>query len=159
MQSKKQLFEVIESIAKLNSTAWDNQPGSYVDEEEAAYQIEEALEGFDDLGSLAFELNYRGIANPKELSRQIVDAATLDTGSSNLADVDRFDKALDAIYFAIGSMHKLGLLPRHMVEGLQVVHNANLQKVGVKDSAGKVTKPDNFQNPEPKLQAILDRRP
>ena len=73
-------------------------------------------------------------------------------------DVDRFDKALDAIFFAVGSMHKLGLLPEHIIEGLQVVHDANLAKSGEKDENGKVIKTNDFLEPEPKLQLIIDKR-
>jgi len=159
MQSKKQLFNLFEEIAKLNNDVWDNKRGTYNDEHEAAMAIEEALEGLDDLQYLADELHYRGEATPKELSRQIVDSATVDNGTSEIADVDRFDKSLDALYIVVGGMHKLGLTPHQMVEGLQVVHNANLQKAGKKDEHGKVVKPADFEPPEAKLQLILDQRP
>ena len=71
--------------------------------------------------------------------------------------VDQFDALLDTIYVAIGSLHKLGLTPAQMVDGLQVVQNANAQKSGSKNTDGKVTKPEGFVPPEVKLQAILDR--
>ena len=73
-------------------------------------------------------------------------------------DVDRFDKAIDAIYFAIGSMHKLGLSPYQIVEGIQIVHEANIAKSGEKDANGKVIKTNDFLEPEPRLQKILDNR-
>ena len=73
-------------------------------------------------------------------------------------DVDRFDKHIDGIYFAIGAMHKLGLSPKQIIEGLQVVHNGNLAKSGKKDENGKVIKTNDFLEPEPLLQEILDNR-
>ena len=70
--------------------------------------------------------------------------------------VDQLDALLDVIYVAIGSLHKLGLTPEQMVEGLQIVQDANSQKSGSKNADGKVTKPENFIPPEEKLQKILD---
>lgn len=162
MQNKKQAFELITGICDINEKVWNNYAGSYDDAKEAAYQVEEALEGLQDLPYLATRLHpdnesHEENFNPKECSRQIVKLAMMDA-KGPMEDVERFDKALDAIYFAIGSMHKLGLSPHAIVEGLQVVHTANLQKTGVKDSEGKVGKPANFQPPEEKLQAILDKR-
>lgn len=160
MQNKKQLFSIVEDICRLNEKVWDNHAGDYEDETESAYQIEEALEGLDDLVYLGDHLeSFEGTPTPKLLSRYIVDMATVGgIGDMELAEVDRFDKALDAIYFAIGSMHKLGLSPHQMVDGLQVVHMANMQKSGEKDANGKVSKPTGFIPPEDILQTILDKR-
>ena len=55
-------------------------------------------------------------------------------------------------------MHKLGLSPEQIIEGIQVVHNANLAKSGKKDENGKVIKTNDFIEPEPKLKQILDNR-
>ena len=158
METKKQAFNLIQAICHLNETAWGNHAGSYEDAKEAAYQVEEALEGIynpepNELGVIAA---YG--ANPKEFARRIISQAVIGGNHSPMPDVDRFDKALDAIYFAIGSMHKLGLSPYQIVEGLQVVHTANTQKSGAKDAQGKVGKPIDFVNPEVKLQTILDKR-
>ena len=71
--------------------------------------------------------------------------------------VDLTDAALDLIYVAIGTLHKIGLRPEDMVDALQVVQDANTQKFGKKDENGKVQKPENFIPPEEKLQKILDR--
>ena len=151
MQSKKQLFELFSSIAHLNDTAWGNHAGSYDDATEAAYQIEEALEGFTNLPNLAKQIMVEdsitgyNAYTPKDISRgivalAIVDAINEDGNRTPIPDVDRFDKALDSIFFAVGSLHKLGLTPHQMVDGLQIVHAANLQKQGTKDSEGKVIK-------------------
>ena len=160
MEHKKQAYNLIEDICKINNDVWGNLHGTYDDAQEAAYQIEEALEGFDlsyfnaniqlMADSFVFDTN-----SPKLIARKLIEATGDET---QIPDVDRFDKALDAIYFAIGSMHKLGLAPSQIVEGLQVVHNANLAKSGEKDSQGKVTKPDSFVGPEDQLQLILDKR-
>jgi len=130
----------------------------YSDERECAYPIEEALEGFDDLTYLQnlFKLSN---ASPKDLSRSIIDYATNSDGSSDIQDVDRFDKHLDIIVFSIGSLYKLELNSEQIARGLNVVVNANEQKLDAgKDSAGKQLKPDGFIPPEPQLQAILDER-
>ena len=160
MQNKKQLFELFEGICHINEKVWGNHAGSYEDEKESAYQIEEALEGFNltwlhrDLGMENRDENNE--VNAKDVSRDIMESVM--EYNITIADVDRFDKALDAIYFAIGSMHKLGLSPHNIVEGLAIVHQANLQKTGKKDSEGKVGKPADFVPPEELLQLILDKR-
>ena len=165
MTHKKQLFEVFEGIAHINEVTWNNPKGSYDDAKEAAYQVEEALEGFEENNqALAFELGLDKIYPPdavevchtKHLARYIVSILAKD--ADPMADVERFDKALDAIYFAVGSLHKLGLNPSQMVDGLQIVHSANMCKSGPKDSEGKVIKPANFVEPQPQLQLILDNR-
>jgi hypothetical protein len=161
MQTKKQAYELIQGICDINEKVWGNHAGSYDDKKEAAYQIEEALEGLNNLENLASTLwgaNEESDTLPKDLSRSIIGLADSDDTTEAMGDVDRFDKALDAIYFAIGSMHKLGLSPNQIVEGLHVVHLANLQKTGTKDSEGKVGKPADFINPEDRLQKILDSR-
>lgn len=132
----------------------------YSDYLESSYQIEEALEGFD-LELLASQLfpieRAEDTCNAKYLSRHIV---TLAAGQKmSLADVDRLDKACDAIVFAVGSMAKLGLKPAQIHEALNIVMDANQAKTGCpKDSEGKLLKPDNFPNPEPRLQALLEVR-
>ena len=161
MKHKKQAYELIEAICTINEKVWGNYAGSYDDHKEAAYQIEEAMEGFDNLDKLGSIFGFDSEllnrkASPKELSRSIV--SIINTNKIPIEDVDRFDKALDAIYFAIGSMHKLGLTPAQIVDGLQIVHVANSQKSGAKDSNGKVIKASNFQPPEKQLQTILDKR-
>ncbi len=103
---------------------------------------------------MAFANEWNVDADEKAFSRAIM----ANVGNNIIPDVDRFDKAIDAIYFAIGSMHKLGLSPYQIVEGIQVVHEANIAKSGEKDSNGKVIKTNDFLEPEPRLQEILDKR-
>ena len=163
MQHKKQLFNLFEDICRLNDKVWNNIPGSYDDEQECAYPIEEALEGFNTLETLAKKLTGDEMCvetSPKEISRMIIDTAYGPglSGDNDITDVDRFDKHLDIIYYSIGSLYKLGLSSEQIVDGLQVVHDANLQKSGAKDSNGKVTKDSTFIEPEEKLSKILDQR-
>ena len=54
-------------------------------------------------------------------------------------------------------MAKLGLTPAQILEAMNIVTEANLQKLSMpKDEHGKLTKPANFVGPETKLQALLD---
>ena len=137
----------------------------YDDFLEASFQIEEALEGFNSLeylGKLLTKDEMSIESNPKELSRMIVNAA-LDrelSGYDDITDVDRLDKAIDALVFAIGSIAKLGLSPAQITRAIDVVTEANLQKLSnIKvDSNGKLLKDSNFIGPEAKLQSILDER-
>ena len=153
----------VQQIYDFNKQAGLLEKG-YDDFLESSFQIEEALEGFGDLPYLQVRLHsegkhYEELCNPKEISRQIVRLAEMDSKPTNIPDVDRLDKACDAVVFAIGSMAKLGLTPAQIVEAMNIVTEANLQKLSMpKDEHGKLTKPANFVGPETKLQAILDKR-
>jgi len=125
---------------RINQSQWDNPRGQFDPNSAAAMIIEESLE-------------LVGAANPRGTARLLIK----DTPKSSVATVDQFDALLDSLYITIGELHKFGATPAAMVDGLQAVHNANLAKLGTKDSTGKVTKPDNFIGPEAKLQAIIDR--
>ena len=130
----------------------------YDDFLESSFQIEEALEGLDDLGRLGDELGHN-TASPKELSRIIVSMACIDSDRIVLADVERLDKACDAIIYAIGSIAKLGLDHQGITKALNIVNRANQAKLGMeRDAAGKLLKPADFRGPEPELQALLDER-
>lgn len=129
----------------------------YNDFLESSFQIEEALEGFNlplIIESLDLKLDFD--SNAKGISREIL-ASVQD---STIPDVDRLDKACDAIVFAVGSIAKLGLNPNQIAEAVSIVMEANLAKLDMpKDEFGKLMKPEGFVGPEPKLQALLDRRP
>jgi predicted HAD superfamily Cof-like phosphohydrolase len=127
----------------------------YSDYLESSFQIEEALEGFTDLPQLASLLGVQE-ATPKYLSRAII--ATANNGS-DLTDVERLDKACDAIVFAFGSIFKLGLNPEQAARAVSIVMSANLAKLSMpKDEFGKLTKPTNFVGPEAQLQELLNER-
>lgn len=135
----------------------------YDDFLESSFQIEEALEGLKDLPYLAVRLDSEGnppdsVINPKECARKIVSLAMMDD-STPLSDVDRLDKACDAIIFALGSIYKLGLNPQQATKALNVVMQHNLVKLGMpKDEHGKLTKGADFVGPEKELQKLLDKR-
>lgn len=128
----------------------------YSDFLESSFQIEEALEGFD-LNSFAdtgipFDEDEDG---PKELSRQLVKIA-MNSGNEDITDVDRLDKACDAIVYAIGSIAKLGLDHHGITKALNIVNNANKAKLGMaRDKHGKLLKPTNFTGPEAELAKLL----
>ena len=158
------MSDPIELIYQFNHDAGLVQRG-YDDFLESSFQIEEALEGFGDLPYLADRLagdSPETIPNPlkaRDVARQIVALAEMDSKPTNLPDVDRLDKACDAVVFAIGSMAKLRLSPDQINRAMRAVTNANLQKLTMpKDAQGKLMKPDNFEGPEAKLQEILDER-
>lgn len=158
MKHKKQAFELIQDICKLNNDIWGNKQHTYDASKAAALVIEEALEKLPLSDRLAAII---GCDNtPKSLARCIVDLTTGDnidrSTNESVPPVGAFDASLDTIYIEVGNLHMQGLTPEQIVEGLQVVHGANLQKIGTKDSNGKVTKPKDFINPEDKLQELLD---
>ena len=141
----------IDAIYQFNEQAGLLEQG-YNDFSESAYQIEEALEGYEIAQGFTVHLD-----TPKEMSRTIVRAQGPFVGT----DVDRLDKAIDAIVFAVGSIAKLGLTPPQIREAIEIVTTANLQKLSMpKDEFGKLTKPANWEQyaPEKELQLILDRR-
>lgn len=135
----------------------------YDDFLESSFQIEEALEGFPKLQNLAniltdeeSEDRVRDDVSPKNISRAIVQYVI---GNTPISDVDRLDKAIDAIVFAIGSIAKLGLNVEQIHRAIGAVTEANLQKLSMpKDEHGKLMKPKDFVGPEAKLQSILDER-
>ncbi len=142
---------------------WQKDAGNlehaYNDFLESSFQIEEALEGLTSLPELGkqLELHERFHDCPKELSRFIVSLGHQKPWVLN--DVDRFDKAIDAIVFAIGSLGKLGLNPQQIQQGILAVNHANTQKLGMpRDEHGKLIKPPEFVGPEVVLQKILDQR-
>lgn len=131
----------------------------YDDFLESSFQIEEALEGFDmiyfskDLLDEFTTPRSFSAMDPKDISRAIVRS----TGEFTGTDVDRADKAIDAIVFAVGSLAKLGLSPSQIDRAIHIVMDANEAKNGCpKDSEGKLMKPSNFPTPEPRLQSLLN---
>ena len=157
----------IKEIYRFNQQAGLLKNG-YDDFLESSFQIEEALEGFGNLNKLYTNTSVGNsklaelsssmdlpLVDAKLVSRVITDQA----GTFSGTDVDRLDKACDAVVFAVGSMAKLGLNPQQITKALNVVMKANFQKLSMpKDEHGKLTKPENFVGPEADLQKILDER-
>ena len=162
------MSDFVQEIYDFNQQAGLLEKG-YNDFLESSFQIEEALEGFD---SIRLTKLHRKIADPmlnfpedyistaKTVSREILaHVSKSNTGNNNISDVDRLDKAIDAIVFAVGSIAKLGLNVEQIYRAIGAVTEANLQKLTMpKDEHGKLTKPADFVGPEIKLQAILDER-
>jgi len=148
----------IKLVYKFNQQAGLLNKG-YDDFLESSFQIEEALEGFEHLSTLAEVLGVDTTLPklPRELSRKIVNLAK--NTQNNISDIDRLDKACDAIVFALGSIFKLGLTPAQATQALNVVMKANMAKLSMpKDEHGKLMKPVDFVGPEAELQAILNKR-
>lgn len=152
------MLNPIKEIVRFNKEAGLIDQG-YDDFLESSFQIEEALEGFN-LKWLIRDLHDDHLedgANAKQVARSIVHSATED--GTSISDVDRLDKACDAVVFAVGSMAKLGLSPQEITKALNVVMHKNFEKLHCpKDEFGKLTKPADFVGPEPELQLILDAR-
>ena len=130
----------------------------YNDHVESAFLIEEAIEGFD-LDKLINALNLEVYSNKK--SKDVARAILGSVKDETITDVERFDKHIDAFVYTIGSMLKMGLSPQQIEQGIAVVMQANMKKIGApKDAEGKLLKPEGWEQyaPEPKLQAILDKR-
>ncbi len=130
------------------------------DYREASFAIEEALEGFD-MQKLAYFLHSDSL-KPRDVARSIVDLCQTSQSSMYpkvLTDVDRLDKACDAIVFAFGYIFKLGLTPAQAARAVSIVMDANRQKLTMpRDSRGKLMKPDDFEGPEALLQQLLEER-
>lgn len=77
--------------------------------------------------------------------------------------VDQCDAMLDLIYFALGTLVEIGVLPQSLMD---IVQDANMSKLHmidgvptvVKDDIGKVQKPAGWVAPEPLLAAEVDRQ-
>ena len=128
----------------------------YNDFLESSFQIEEALEGFN-LPTIieALDLKIDFDTNSKGVSREILSSVS----SDSLSDLERLDKHLDSIIYDIGAIAKLGLTPEQLLQALSIVMDANEAKNGCpKDEFGKLLKPENFPNPEPRLEQLLATR-
>lgn len=127
----------------------------YNDFLESSFQIEEALEGFPFIGAKV-SMEVSGNHSAKDISREFLNQL----GTCHLTDVERLDKACDAIVFAFGSIFKLGLTPEQAAKAVSIVMSANLAKLSMpKDEFGKLTKPADFVGPEAHLQELLNERP
>ena len=132
----------------------------YSDFLEPSFLIEEALEDLPNLINLAKALE-NDTPNPKEIARHIVELAG--GRDAELTDLQRFDKHIDAIVYAVGGAYKLRLSPQQLEAGIAAVMHSNMKKISAgQDAAGKQLKPSNWAEIEAeqvrKLQAILDKR-
>jgi len=152
------MLQFVERIHKFNSDAGLLEKG-YDDFLESSFQIEEALEGFDNTHLSKLLKPSLPVMSPKSISRTIVRYANWEEDANTITDVDRLDKAIDSIVYAIGSIAKLGLNPEQTERAIDIVMQANETKLTCnKDEHGKLGKPSNFEGPEAALQSILDER-
>lgn len=141
----------------------------YSDFLEPSFLIEEAFEdlGTDNLYRVLLESKKRASNEvpeentPKQIARALVNCT--DWSSSSITDLQRFDKHIDAIVYAVGGAYKLGLSPQQLEAGIAAVMHSNTKKISAgQDAAGKQLKPSNWKEieaeQEKKLQAILDKR-
>ena len=147
------------SIYKFNKDAGLLNKG-YSDFLEPSFLIEEALEDLPKLQILTNITNAKS-NSPKDIARQLVIIAG--GTDAELTDLQRFDKHIDAIVYAVGGAYKLGLSPQQLEAGIAAVMHSNTKKIGAgKDEHGKALKPSNWSEIEAeqvkKLQAILDKR-
>lgn len=144
---------------------WNLQAGlldaGYDERKESAFPIEEALENFDTnnlylLLSENCNLNVQE-NSPKYLSRAIISALG-EPSSEQSSVVNKIDKHVDSIIYNLGSLFKIGLNPQQATEALNIVMQANMQKLTAgKDSEGKQLKPHNFIPPEEELQKLVNK--
>ena len=119
---------------------------------ESAYQIEEALEGYEAVIGMG----------AKEFSREIMEEVKFQWSAGKLpplSEISELDKAVDGIIFNFGKIFKMRLTPQEAMKALEVVMRYNMTKLTAgTDSEGKQLKPEGFVGPEEELQKILDKR-
>ena len=147
----------LKSIYKFNKEAGLLDKG-YSDFLEPSFLIEEALEDLPLIGNLSNDLEIYETKSPKDIARHIVGLAG--GVDAELTDLQRFDKHIDAIVYAVGGAYKLGLSPQQLEAGIAAVMHSNMQKLKNKkyDEHGKLLKDENFIGPEEALQKILNKR-
>ena len=151
------MLNPIKRIVQFNQDAGLLGKG-YDDFLESSFLIEEALEGLGDTMFFAPKLGLEPESSCKEISRAIVKDCIAE--GESVSDVDRLDKACDAVVYAIGSMAKLGLSAQDITQALNIVMDKNLEKLKNKkyDAEGKLLKDPSFVGPEAQLQLLLDKR-
>jgi predicted HAD superfamily Cof-like phosphohydrolase len=72
--------------------------------------------------------------------------------------VDQADAMIDLIYFALGTLVEIGVKPQPLMD---IVQHANMSKLWpdgkprYREGDGKCMKPDDWEDPYPKLQAAI----
>ena len=73
---------------------------------------------------------------------------------------EQADAMIDLIYFALGTLVEMGVEPDELFD---IVHEANMTKlwsdgkVHRREGDSKVIKPPEWEDPEPKIRATIDR--
>jgi len=78
---------------------------------------------------------------------------------------DQCDAMLDLIYFALGTLVEIGVLPQPLMDIVHIEGNMKKLHIGedgvgrvVKNADGKVVKPAGWVAPEPLLEAEIERQ-
>jgi len=135
---------------------------------EAAYILEEGIEGFEaafnganDDGTMV-KPGDKNWVSARQWALSLMNQIHQAFEARNLempSEVAEFDKAIDGIVFNVGKLAKMGLTATDIVNGINVVNECNIAKLGgPKDEKGKQLKPENWVGPEKELQQILDLR-
>jgi predicted HAD superfamily Cof-like phosphohydrolase len=72
---------------------------------------------------------------------------------------EQADAMIDLIYFALGTLVEMGVKPEKLFD---IVHEANMTKIWSdgkvrrRENDGKVIKPPEWEDPEPKIRAEID---
>ena len=89
---------------------------------------------------------------------------TLELEDAHAVDdvVGQIDACLDLIYFAMGTLRKIGLTSEEAAESFVAVHNCNMRKkrgrVEGRGSDEDAAKPADWSGPEEAIRAIIARR-
>lgn len=99
-------------------------------------------------------------AHARRRSEWIKDECDELTDPEKQTIVDQADAYLDIIYFGIGGLVEIGILPQSLMD---IVNEANLAKVWPDGTVhrredGKIIKPPGWVAPEPKLLAEVNRQ-
>jgi len=109
-------------------------------------------------GHIEYNLEHNMLKEELEELKQAITNASFSNEPMIESETEMLDALVDIIYVAVGSMHKLGLTPQQIDNAINIVCDANEAKSGKKNADGKVSKPDNFPEPQPKLKKLLEER-
>lgn len=135
---------------------------------ELAYVLEESFEGFEalyntmDKDGNPFKPGDKEYPTARQLGLSLANSIKDGMSIRDLelpSEVAEFDKSIDAIWFHIGKLAKMGLSEEQVAQGFDAVAVCNLAKLGGPiDDKGKQLKPEGWTGPEAELQKILDSR-
>jgi predicted HAD superfamily Cof-like phosphohydrolase len=72
---------------------------------------------------------------------------------------EQADAMIDLIYFALGTLVEMGIKPDELFNAVQQANMSKIWEDGkprFNNKDGKVIKPANWEDPKPKLKAIID---
>jgi hypothetical protein len=136
---------------------------------ELAYVLEESFEGYEgayvtkDENGEYFKPGDKYYPTGRHLGLSLANSIKEAMSAKDMplpSEVAEVDKSIDAVWFHIGKLSKMGLTPELIEEAFAAVSYANMSKLGgPKDELGKQLKPEGWVGPEKALEEILSRRP